>query len=731
MPSYFVFFSALLVAVAIGWISPSGFESSRAEARSVFASIPSPSRPWPPAGDAVGEMRESDPDVDSDSDGILDSVDNCPRIGNLDQVDTDGDGAGDPCDAFWNEPRVDASFGSHGIVRLPNFFVNGAGTVITADHRVVVAGTQGNDPAIARLLPDGRPDVHFGQGGIARIPIAPSVLYSLAVAHDGSTFGVGLTQAPDGATAPRCLIVKLRIDGTLDRDFGQDGAFLSWLGGTWTGCYGVDTVDEHLIVSGSRSKGGSTESLVAKISTQHGHLATDFGDEGVAGVPSTGGFFDVKVQSNGSIVAGGSNGSPDAMLMARFTDAGILDTSFGEMGVAITPAGTAQSWINSILLLKDGSILGVGLARDNEEYIDGTLIKFDSMGRLEESFGEGGLAKVSPYENSTIPDEFTGAVEQRDGSFFVVGGASDGGPLGERVIFARFTHDGQLDSTFGDGGFLVGDLANNRPAAVSLQRDGAILLAPRGSAGIRRYRNAPYCGNGILDLDEECDQCGPSICCSSSCRLLGTSCSQRVFLDSFEGASLSHWERGTIADERIGLRAGHRLVGRRSLEIDLPGGGDSFVGDSLTSFPENHSVQFYFDLKRLSLPQPGNGFVILRGIDPSGQVVLQAQVERRKGSPQLRVLIKKPTGTRLKSRWYSLTAGLNSLRVDWSSDDGLARTREVVWLNNTIVFDRRVGPSGQPVLAATDVGVLKRGGSRLLGTVGIDHFEARSGSCTE
>ena len=39
-----------------------------------------------------------DLDPDSDGDGVLDDVDNCPKIWNPDQIDTDGDGFGDVCD---------------------------------------------------------------------------------------------------------------------------------------------------------------------------------------------------------------------------------------------------------------------------------------------------------------------------------------------------------------------------------------------------------------------------------------------------------------------------------------------------------------------------------------------------------------------------------------------------------------------------------------------------------
>ena len=36
--------------------------------------------------------------MDTDGDGVLDSLDNCPLIANTDQLDTDEDGIGDVCD---------------------------------------------------------------------------------------------------------------------------------------------------------------------------------------------------------------------------------------------------------------------------------------------------------------------------------------------------------------------------------------------------------------------------------------------------------------------------------------------------------------------------------------------------------------------------------------------------------------------------------------------------------
>ena len=57
-------------------------------------------------GDEVGGMLRFlsfSGGLDSDGDGVLDGVDNCPANANADQADTDGDGLGDVCDAMPND----------------------------------------------------------------------------------------------------------------------------------------------------------------------------------------------------------------------------------------------------------------------------------------------------------------------------------------------------------------------------------------------------------------------------------------------------------------------------------------------------------------------------------------------------------------------------------------------------------------------------------------------------
>jgi hypothetical protein len=42
---------------------------------------------------------------DADNDTVPDSSDNCPNAANQNQQDTDGDGVGDACDAFLDNPN--------------------------------------------------------------------------------------------------------------------------------------------------------------------------------------------------------------------------------------------------------------------------------------------------------------------------------------------------------------------------------------------------------------------------------------------------------------------------------------------------------------------------------------------------------------------------------------------------------------------------------------------------
>ena len=61
----------------------------------------------------VGGTPQFDQDGDSDGDGILDEVDNCPLVANPDQLDSDGNNVGDACDTYDGETPASLNLGSH------------------------------------------------------------------------------------------------------------------------------------------------------------------------------------------------------------------------------------------------------------------------------------------------------------------------------------------------------------------------------------------------------------------------------------------------------------------------------------------------------------------------------------------------------------------------------------------------------------------------------------------
>ena len=58
---------------------------------------------WANRGDwTVSNTVDGTYDPDSDGDGVVDSIDNCPTLANASQADTDSDGRGDVCDCSWS-----------------------------------------------------------------------------------------------------------------------------------------------------------------------------------------------------------------------------------------------------------------------------------------------------------------------------------------------------------------------------------------------------------------------------------------------------------------------------------------------------------------------------------------------------------------------------------------------------------------------------------------------------
>jgi uncharacterized delta-60 repeat protein len=126
----------------------------------------------------------------------------------------------------------------------------------------------------------------------------------------------------------------------------------------------------------------------------------------------------VAMQSNGKIVVGanimGANGYLNFAL-ARYNGNGSLDTSFGpnHNGVVANALGAQDSWINALAIDASGRIVAVGHAINKvgaKSYYDAfALARYTADGNLDSTFGSNGVVLTNFAGLSGITDKDLGA----------------------------------------------------------------------------------------------------------------------------------------------------------------------------------------------------------------------------------------------------------------------------------------------------------------------------------
>ncbi|MGI8683964.1 MAG: Calx-beta domain-containing protein [Acidimicrobiales bacterium] len=371
--------------------------------------------------------------------------------------------------------------------------------VLQQDDRIVLVGrarsfdTFDSEFLVARLLPDGTPDVTFALTGSTTTPVGPGCsgddeAEAVAVQADGR-----IVVAGDASTceASGIALVRYNRNGTVDSSFGAGGVAL--LEDPDESSSSVSDVavqaDGAIVVAATRD---FEDFLVARFDAT-GTLDPGFGVNGVV-VTDFAGDSDVAaalaVAPDGSIVVAGqtatSGGSEFAV--ARYRPDGTLDPSFGTGGKATTDFGVSSQGATSVAVQPDGRVVVVG--GSNGRF---ALARFTAAGTLDPTFGTGGRTVTAfPGETSLVTD----VALQRDGKVVVSGAVgqifSDGAlspaalvvvPPGTfETVVARYGRDGVLDVTFDGDGINRSDLGagfSEVAEAVAVQADGKIVAAGR------------------------------------------------------------------------------------------------------------------------------------------------------------------------------------------------------------------------------------------------------------
>ena len=191
----------------------------------------------------------------------------------------------------------------------------------------------------------------------------------------------------------------------------------------------------------------------------------------------------MSLQYDGMIVVSGFCNASFTLL--KYTPEGRLDPSFGTGGVVKTIHKTVEDRSSATLVLGDGKILMAGSLYDNNAMYF-AMVRYQPDGNWDTTFGNKGLIVRSIGEGDDVA---TSMALQPDGKIIVAGSSTNGNY--EDFALVRFNYNGTMDSTFGKNGMVISNISSgdDRIAAVTLQRDGKIVAA--GSAntdfGVARY----------------------------------------------------------------------------------------------------------------------------------------------------------------------------------------------------------------------------------------------------
>lgn len=319
---------------------------------------------------------------------------------------------------FNTDGSIDNSFGVNGVVTTAFPYTSvGSDAILQNDGKIVLAGHTWDGTrnvfALARYNNDGSLDTSFGNSGsVSTSFLNSAVARTVNVQNDGKIIVAGhVSNGPDDFA-----LARYNTDGTLDSNFGIDG----------------------------------------KVTTSIGAVSMDW-------------INSIAIQDDGRILAGGFSDSQIAL--TRYTPTGFLDSTFGIDGIVTTAVSEAnQSLLSSITIDPDGSIFGGGFSNDGNN--DFTVVKYDSVGELDSSFGDSGILVLSiSKENDGISD----ILIQPDNKLLVAGSSKEDTVW--QFALARLDSNGSLDPTFGIDGVVKTkvDQGFNNLEAITLQSDGKVL----------------------------------------------------------------------------------------------------------------------------------------------------------------------------------------------------------------------------------------------------------------
>jgi uncharacterized delta-60 repeat protein len=235
---------------------------------------------------------------------------------------------------------------------------------------------------------------------------------------------------------------------------------------------------------------------------QNGTLDNTFDSDGKVMTVYEGYESDVEslaIQSDGKIIAAGTvfnHGSYSQFGLARYLIDGSLDPTFGIGGKVVGGFLQSKMSLNSIVLQPDNKILVAGIIYNNYSDSQFVLVRYNTNGTLDTTFGVGGIVIMNSVNIKTL-------TLQSDGKIIAAGFLFGNSSMKESLLI-RYNKDGTLDTGFGVNGIATSSIGiENFGNDIVLQSDGKILLSGALYNNSGDY-NTDFCitrfhNNGTID----------------------------------------------------------------------------------------------------------------------------------------------------------------------------------------------------------------------------------------
>jgi uncharacterized delta-60 repeat protein len=258
----------------------------------------------------------------------------------------------------------------------------------------------------------------------------------------------------------------LATPGDLDPSFNTTGKLRIGFGhGDDVGRAVAIQADGKIVAAGSTTDGSRSILTVVRYNTD-GSLDTSY--QGAhQPYPDSSFVTAVKIQPNdGKVVMAGSSASGGFLVIRLNTD-GTLDPGFGTGGIVTTPMGNHGASAKALAIQNTGTysaplykVLAVGDATTTNEVQALALVRYNSDGSLDASFGAGSGKVLTNLGSSTL-----GLAATLSGSTVVVAGSNQGFST-TNFIVVRYNTDGTLDSSFNNGaGYVLTSIGQTNSAA--------------------------------------------------------------------------------------------------------------------------------------------------------------------------------------------------------------------------------------------------------------------------